>query len=328
MQPLQKPLDIGHPEILTCQSDTMKGFVALAVQSQLCDTVESKDIVLYGRRPLGSVTSANGDSEPGPGISVGLQHMPLYQPDALPEPTRWVYVGRAAGAQLRAGEALPCGVGLVETPHWRELMLTPLDIVRIERAAEFRRTQLGSSIHSYEKLQQMQLGDSIPLVHKDYDLCLADKGNIKFGSNGRYRLDVIDRTHSVFLVGTNTWAFSLDSNLPMLFAAVLSGVYGGIHLTAWGSEFPTRVEGVLWKASGIVSSVIIPVTAVCGLMMALLDDFLQINMRVSAFSLMSVLFVVNVAARVFLTVESFVSIRSLPVGAYVMPAWLQMLPHL
>ncbi|KAK0670294.1 hypothetical protein QBC41DRAFT_390026 [Cercophora samala] len=131
---------------------------------------------------------------------------------------------------------------------------------------------------------------------------------------------------------------------------IASILYGGIHFTARGFAFPTHVEAVLWKVSSIT---MMPTThGVLLVMLArmFMDEFA--NLRVdpkrhrqefgiiertirhatalgswlSAF--IAVLMLLAIAtARVYILVESFISLRAVPLGVYYTPSWIQMMPH-
>lgn len=59
----------------------------------------------------------------------------------------------------------------------------------------------------------------------------------------------------------------------MALAAALSGMYGGIHLTAWNWTFPTYTEDLLWKVSCLCVAVALPgSSAPVGCSLALLQS--------------------------------------------------------
>ncbi|RFN45570.1 hypothetical protein FIE12Z_10175 [Fusarium flagelliforme] len=55
---------------------------------------------------------------------------------------------------------------------------------------------------------------------------------------------------------------NMDSWEFIILAMVLSGLYGGVHLTIWGQSFPSYVEGVMWKQftwSRFAFEVVVPI---------------------------------------------------------------------
>lgn len=113
---------------------------------------------------------------------------------------------------------------------------------------------------------------------------------------------------------------ALIKNAKMLCLALvlLPAVYGGIHLTAWGFESPSRVESLLWKISCllVMSSVII----------LLLSVHRTATFVLNARAL--ILWVLYTAPRIFLVVESFISLRHVPIGVYAAVPWVQNIPHI
>lgn len=142
-------------------------------------------------------------------------------------------------------------------------------------------------------------------------------------------------------------------------------VYGGLHLTLWAHDFPTRVELLLWRISAI-SLVAVPVAIALPLIVYNLfrklngrnSDFGDINAKsgpadpdtdeegtsdeattTSTLSLLQricvdfavavvlIVFLLYVFSRVFIIVESFISLRHVPVGVYTDVGWSKYIPH-
>jgi hypothetical protein len=146
--------------------------------------------------------------------------------------------------------------------------------------------------------------------------------------------------------------------LPPLAIATSTALYGGLHAATWHSFFPTEVEKWFWHISSIV-------IAASGLLVAIVvgSDHLYRNIRFKGYrpsvrwaaralkwvaKILSLKviddsyeaalkFVVIlccslgaccVIARVYLVVESFISLRKMPVEIYQTPDWTQWIPHL
>jgi hypothetical protein len=118
---------------------------------------------------------------------------------------------------------------------------------------------------------------------------------------------------------------------------ILCTAYGGVHLVAWHYTFATKLEQMFWRASCID-------LVVAGLGYALLyifymgmDEFdkgeraqyLQVSTLVDW--IIAVIagshFVIYTAARAFIVVESFLSLRFLPAGVYQTVSWVAVIPH-
>ncbi|RSM18256.1 hypothetical protein CDV31_002982 [Fusarium ambrosium] len=128
----------------------------------------------------------------------------------------------------------------------------------------------------------------------------------------------------------------------MALAAALSGMYGGIHLTAWNWKFPTYTEDLLWKVSCLCVAVALPaffcaswvLVAIAAIIHALVEPCFgfrkQWASRVTKDPLRvysACVAIIYVCCRIFIVVEAFVALRQVPVGVYISPAWVQMVPH-
>jgi hypothetical protein len=128
---------------------------------------------------------------------------------------------------------------------------------------------------------------------------------------------------------SNQWLF--------MALAIVSLVYGGLHATGWNSFFPTWQERLLWRGSAVVVATSgVALWTISWLVIWIPDLFSRcisfrfvdsvLTAAVAAASCFVVL--VYVCCRFFLVVEAFISIRELPVGAYLTPNWSQLIPHL
>jgi hypothetical protein len=136
----------------------------------------------------------------------------------------------------------------------------------------------------------------------------------------------------------------LFSENRTLWAISLLGLfYGAIHATSWNGHFPNAIEQTIWRiASCIVMG--------GGLFVCFLDYLLRhctqtflwplgkghhLEGRTKCQKLIAtfLLVVINITAvmctlsRSFFVVEAFISIRSLPAGAYETVDWTNLLPH-
>ncbi|KAL7812696.1 hypothetical protein V8C44DRAFT_329024 [Trichoderma aethiopicum] len=118
-----------------------------------------------------------------------------------------------------------------------------------------------------------------------------------------------------------------------------STVYGAVHIAGWNEVFPTTIESWFWRASGVY-------IVFSGLLWSLLNlmghlsgsvwwfwyGILEGAERKRSHVLIYVLCCIGgtcyVVARVYLVLEAFVSLRSLPAAAYDSPSWILTVPHL
>lgn len=133
--------------------------------------------------------------------------------------------------------------------------------------------------------------------------------------------------------------------------AVIGLLYGALHATAWYSHFPSNNEKWMWRYSCIVVAASIPVIIVadntlhvvleyskkldlmadsaqgfseagwgCSLLFVSLSQFPVLLCFISCILL-------YIAARCFIVVEAFISLRSLPVAVYETVRWSDFWPH-
>jgi hypothetical protein len=113
-------------------------------------------------------------------------------------------------------------------------------------------------------------------------------------------------------------------------AFVLSLIYAGCHATAWNSHFPTFAERTFWRGACIVIASWGPF----GFLLIFSYRFVRVWRSLHLFLVLVFLIVFGsgtllyVLARAFIVVEAFISVRSLPVGAYDSVDWLSFWPHM
>ncbi|KAI0109925.1 hypothetical protein F4814DRAFT_382936 [Daldinia grandis] len=158
---------------------------------------------------------------------------------------------------------------------------------------------------------------------------------------GIYRIRMIKRDLD-FPTDTETVDTVLDASILerrsqwLIYTAafLFPALYGGIHLTAWNSDFPSIPEHVLWKCSCFTSIGIFPAQKIIQkLLFAIGNTFYSnkiINKGINLSYLMSLvgLLIIFIVTRLYIIVEAFISLRSVPIGVYWTPSWLQMIPHI
>jgi hypothetical protein len=107
--------------------------------------------------------------------------------------------------------------------------------------------------------------------------------------------------------------------------ALLSLFYGGIHAIAWDAHFPSRQEQIIWRIAACCvagGAVIMWGSLVVGLSTSrdLLETTSSVVLLISGLLFMF--------GRLFLLIEAFISVRSLPIGAYDTANWVNFLPHI
>ncbi|KAI4191170.1 MAG: hypothetical protein L6R41_000307 [Letrouitia leprolyta] len=133
------------------------------------------------------------------------------------------------------------------------------------------------------------------------------------------------RAMSCFVMGMVMWSASV--------------AYGGVHATAWSGHFPSRIEAILWQSSSIC-------IAGSGLTWILINLLARTfpwfkaywkqveTLRAHWTSLVSLGLLASLCGfaylltRLFLVVESLISLRKLPASTYDTLEWTQLVPHL
>jgi hypothetical protein len=129
---------------------------------------------------------------------------------------------------------------------------------------------------------------------------------------------------------------SLFPQLTAMSAAAFA--YGGLHLLAWNAPFHAPIFGLLWKISGITTAslVLLPLLIVVILLVIRSADGPDKEYRqylavvVTALLCIGILFfaLLYVFARVYLVVESFLSLAYLPKSALTTPNFSLYFPHI
>jgi hypothetical protein len=134
--------------------------------------------------------------------------------------------------------------------------------------------------------------------------------------------------------------------LPPLAIAISTALYGGLHAAAWHSFFPTEVEKWFWRVSSIViaaSGLIFAYGMVSFRLWRILKFHGSLEWVAGLLSIGDLdlepwtlfgwivylfLGACCVISRLYLVVETFISLRKVPVEVYQTPDWTQWMPHL
>ncbi|KAG9504649.1 hypothetical protein J7337_004624 [Fusarium musae] len=144
-------------------------------------------------------------------------------------------------------------------------------------------------------------------------------------SEGKRNLDI---NFSVFTESEGVFGLlGFFQQFPWLagLALLLSGIYGGIHLSAWNWSFPNSIEHLMWKTSCLyIAGALALYFVMAVLATAVRTDGTTWLVTYIAFWLA---LLVYMAARLYVVFESFFSLRRSPAGVYISPAWVEMFPH-
>ncbi|KAL9634475.1 MAG: hypothetical protein Q9164_004067 [Protoblastenia rupestris] len=118
-----------------------------------------------------------------------------------------------------------------------------------------------------------------------------------------------------------------------------SMAFGAIHLSAWNEDFPSSIEAWLWHSSalwiassGLLWLSINLIARLCPSINAFWDRCVALRAHWLCYLILgiacSICGLTYAAARLFLVIEAFVSIRALPPAAYDTPDWTEIFPHM
>ncbi|KUJ09588.1 uncharacterized protein LY89DRAFT_273733 [Mollisia scopiformis] len=349
---MEKPLDMHDPEVVN--SEEYEDIVALMIQEQFHDK-ESDEIIIYPKshnvrtRPpaIKWIHSSNAEklyvtAENGKVKAVKYVPMEIDQK----QPTML----------LNVGEALDCGVSLVsrmssfEREEFRERVvrqgyeylstddrerwelkiwyseptlpsceLQRPDITRLERVvAAIER--IDGPVHKAELLHPEHREPRFAKEHY-HESFSRSAGNIQY--TGESQMDPEDIVMFIF-----------NSKVLLVLLLALPAVYGGIHFIVSNFDFPSPLERFLWRIAAIDIVATMPVFFALTWIGHFLsgcfgeDDEGDCLCSVSYKFPGHVLLFGYILCRLYIVIESFVSLRYLPIGVFWTPSWIQMIPHI
>jgi hypothetical protein len=133
--------------------------------------------------------------------------------------------------------------------------------------------------------------------------------------------------HSIKIINYKSLE-SHDESISLFAFCVCCAIFGAIHCAAWNFIFPSDVERTLWRVSSVLC--FMPFAFSLVIVVDLSIKSLGSNRSVSAVShiVNGLCFCVWVFARLFLIIEIFVYLRSVPAGCYETVQWSRFLPHI
>lgn len=319
-------MDIRDPEVVN--HNEINGFLALVAELEWgCLDSDGYNAVVY---PAQSSTAVSA-------VTLNDKYMTLEPVSCAekesPRSVQWVTPRGEEQSHLLEGQAVPCGVGSAFSKQPPELKqsieFTARDHARWEAMMPF--------IDTVCTLQRpYRWIDCAKDARKEVSNAVNFTGNLWF-SDWKDKDGRVLNTFFGFARSGDVRIPKAKSRLLRVLEIALPMIYGGLHLT-WTSELPTPLESMLWKIScGVVAggllmgwaiqrTIISPMKIRLGL---LFGQKVANNTQGSLFwGIMVFIFSIYVTARGFIVVESFISLRAMPIGVFVTPAWLQMIPHL
>jgi hypothetical protein len=225
---------------------------------------------------------------------------------------------------------------------WSKPFNVPAPTIMREKEAREVYALLKCSDDEYDKALEMAkkkaVGDSSTLPGTD------KSGKIVLAADAlQHLLPNPERPpRSVAFTNSGRWLFadtsskkpsdgSEDRRRIVISIAISPILYGLVHFLAWGSQFPTPLERLLWR----VSSFVVASSGLVGVSAAVLVEWsIHIGSKCGA-AITGLIFVMSlmiiplahILASVFLIVESFRQLAILDSAAYQLPTWSNYWPH-
>ena len=171
----------------------------------------------------------------------------------------------------------------------------------------------------------------------DYIPCVEHASYLRYGGRAEnIRGGLIDILSSaIFPFGKFE---SLGSSLSTAASVNITFIlYGGLHLLAWHYHFRSKAETILWKVAGVCTASSGAILLLLAMIAVFSSSDPCFEGRKGPFSgecaiipgiLCLYWIVINLAARTYLFVESFVALPNSPPSTYLIPKWTAYIPHI
>lgn len=345
----KKPQDISEPTI----HDTSNHLDILAIMTMTSSLWELFPEAFFMRyygieklKPSRSISASNEGRVPGTEGGNGEVKIKVMSESPQSQAIRPFDTSKGQVCALVPGQALDCGIGPAQALD-STTYLSAKDVLRWNKASEWLKN--WERQHDAVNIREFQLEhDSIwRLLTRpwSYDLDSSmDRGSLTG------HISDFPGEPGVWL-GKDVWehtiSFMIDERRFLLLLVTLPLVYGGIHLATWDFHFASKTEHLLWKIACFDIMGTIPFGVLCFLgfrrLFSLSNDRyfndVLLNDRYSndegldklyqplLWAFYSPLATLYALARLYIVVESFISLRHVPIGSYAAVPWVQDIPH-
>lgn len=240
---------------------------------------------------------------------------------------------------LVTGQALDCGIGPAVI-CWGVLdgitYLSAKDVLRWNKASEWLKN--WERQHPAVNIREFQLGHdslwSLLIKIPEYDLDSSRPWESLIGHISDFPGEPavgLDKD-----VWEDTITLMIDEKMFLLLLVTLPLVYGGIHLATWDFHFASETEHLLWKIAcfDIMGTIPFGALYLLGVYLFFLFNNRYFNdVRLDKlyqpllWAFYSPLATLYALARLYIVVESFISLRHVPIGSYAAVPWVQDIPH-
>ena len=242
---------------------------------------------------------------------------------------------------LVPGQALNCGIGPIEEffDKQRVTYLSAKDVLRWSKLSEW-----------LDKFDQRNETDEVAISQtEDLDYSdslyrkLSDKKIVPWDALSVHVSDL--PVNSSLPLGRYIWVEALffvsNNNILLILLVALPLVYGGIHLTTWNFHFASQTEQLLWKIACVDIMGTIPISVIFFGCISHVrskayrrwsipeQEFAMLLLvQYTSWILFTPLFIFYALSRIYIVVESFISLRHVPIGVYAAIPWVQDIPHI
>ena len=348
MMSAKKPQDISEPTI----HDTSKHLDFLAMMTMTSPMTlltgqrlpEAYDMTYYSKEELErSQSSSASEKGQNPGIEgrngeVNIK-VKIMSKSSQSQAIRPFDTSKGQVCALVPGQAIDCGIGPAGNPWENPEEITypsAKDVLRWNKTSEW--LENWERQHPTANLFQFQpgyklLGDLLRIMPEykvdPYTLWEPLVDHISdFPGKPRVLLDEE--------VWFEIMEFIIGKELFLVLLVILPLVYGGIHLATWNFHFASKTEHLLWKIACIDIMGTIPAGALYYLGVSLftllgskgdIDNENRISGVFQCWAFFLPLSTAYALARLYIVVESFISLRHVPIGSYAAVPWVQDIPH-
>ena len=140
----------------------------------------------------------------------------------------------------------------------------------------------------------------------------------------------------------NAMIFIIRTKVLLTLLVALPLVYGGIHLATWNFHFASQTEHLLWNIACIDIMGTIPLSVIFFVCISRAETSayrrwsswekknpaMAVLLNYIARILFASMFIFYALSRIYIVVESFISLRHVPIGVYAAIPWVQNIPHI
>ena len=346
---MQKPQDVSDPAVQDVSGDMDLLAVLLATSNipSRHHFQEASDLTWYGKRALQDPLLDRPYNERR---SSGLEPSdPRYEVKVLKktlgsqilEPFE---LSNGHVVALVHGQALNCGIGPAE---WFgiEIPITYLsakDVLRWTKISEWIEQQFPRHEVAVSQSEDPTPGDTLSWkLLNDPSGARVPPYSLSVHVSDFQGTDEVSLDRDLWFDAIH---FVVETKVFLTLLVALPLVYGGIHLTTWNFDFASHVEQMLWKIACIDIMGTIPLGVAIFACISPIQNYQYkltsiegLPYKATGTALLALIvcwiflapmFIFYTLSRIYIVVESFISLRHVPIGVYAAIPWVQDIPHI